>query len=234
VRRTIAGAAGNLAPIDTKVVDEAAATGHGGAVARAATVIRESVLRRVFLPGEQVRQEDLAQKLGLSRGPIREALQVLAGEGVLRYEQNRGYFVTRFTSGEMEQLYLIRDLLESQILANLPPAPKETVARLKEINAGIRAEAADLQSVIQLNREFHALLFRSSDMHILTAELEHIGRMTMAYQSLSVNALHGWELVAADHDRIIAALEARDNSLLVRIQREHRDTSLRRLVPILD
>jgi DNA-binding GntR family transcriptional regulator len=231
--RKWAGAA-SVKIIETKDVEEAASTGHGWAVARAATDIRNLVLRRAFLPGEQVRQEDLAQQLGTSRGPIREALQVLAVEGVLRYERNRGYFVTRFSSAEMRQLYRIRELLESEILAGLPPASAELLARLKEINAEIRFGGVDLQTVIQLNREFHGLVFESSELHILNAELQHIGRMTMAYQSLAINALDGWELLASDHDKIIDALERGDNEQLVKIHCVHRETSLHRLAPILD
>ena len=204
-----------------------------GAVARAATDIRNLVLRRVFLPGEQVRQEDVAQQLGISRGPIREALQVLSVEGVLRYERNRGYFVTRFTSDEMQQLYLIRDLLESEILSRLEPVPQPTLERLREINGKIRAGGVDLQTVIQLNRSFHDLVFAASPLHILKAQLEYVGRMTMAYQALAINALDGWELLASDHDRIIAALEAGDNDRLVNIHCKHREASLTRLVPVL-
>jgi DNA-binding GntR family transcriptional regulator len=207
--------------------------GHGGSVARAATDIRELILRRFLLPGEQVRQEDLAKRIGTSRGPIREALQVLAVEGIVRYERNRGYFVTRFTTSEMQQLYLIRDLLESEILARLPDVTPETLDQLRAINERIQASGDDSKTVIQLNREFHDLVIEGSPLSLLKGELQHIGRMTLAYQSLSVNSLTNWELLVSDHARIIAALEAHDNELLVEVSRAHRETSLSRLAPIL-
>lgn len=201
-------------------------------MARAAADIRGLILQRILLPGEQVRQEDLARQIGTSRGPIREALQVLAVEGVLRYERNRGYFVTRFTSDEMQQLYLIRDLLESEILKQLPPPSPETVDRLRSINQEIRA-GADLDHVIQLNHEFHDLIFAVSELDVLRSELEHIGRMTMAYQSLSINALTDWELLYDDHEQIIDAWEQGDHVRLVDVSRRHREMSLKRLQPIL-
>jgi DNA-binding GntR family transcriptional regulator len=207
--------------------------GHGGSVARAAADIRELILRRSLLPGEQVRQEDLANRIGTSRGPIREALQVLAVEGIVRYERNRGYFVTRFTTSEMQQLYLIRDLLESEILAQLPETTAETVEQLRAINDRIQASGDDSDIVIQLNREFHDLVIEASPLNLLKGELQHIGRMTLAYQSLSVNSLTNWELLVSDHARIISALEAHDNKLLVELSRAHRETSLSRLAPIL-
>jgi DNA-binding GntR family transcriptional regulator len=209
------------------------AAGRGSLVARAAADIRSLVLRRHLLPGEQVRQEDLSALLGISRGPIREALQILASEGIVRYERNRGYFVTRFTVEEMRQLYLIRDLLESEMLSGLAAVPPETIETMRAINERIRHGNDDLQTVIGLNRQFHDLVFASSDLHILQAELRHVRRMTTAYQSLSINALTNWELLASDHDDIIDALAMQDNARLVELCRTHRDRSLIRLSPIL-
>jgi len=218
---------------DNNVVENSDENGHGGSVARAATDIRELILRRSLLPGEQVRQEDLAKRIGTSRSPIREALQVLAVEGIVRYERNRGYFVTRFSASEMQQLYRIRDLLESEILARLPAVPPETLDKLRSINERIHASGDDSYVVIQLNREFHDLVIEGSPLNLLKNELQHVGRMTLAYQSLSVNSLTDWELLVSDHARIISALEAQDNALLVEVSRSHRETSLSRLAPIL-
>ena len=215
------------------IAADLASTEHGGAVSRAAADIRALILQRSLLPGEQVRQEDLARHIGMSRGPIREALQVLAVEGVLRYERNRGYFVTRFTADGMSQLYLIRDLLESEILSKLPPAEPDTLAHLRKINQEIRAGGEDLDRVIRLNHEFHDIIFAASPLDVLRTEIEHIGRMTMAYQSLSINALTDWELLFTDHEQIIDAWERGDMVELIAVSRRHRETSLQRLAPIL-
>jgi DNA-binding GntR family transcriptional regulator len=215
------------------IAEDVAPTAHGGAVARAAADIRGLILQRSLLPGEQVRQADLARQIGTSRGPIREALQVLAVEGVLRNERNRGYFVTRFTHDEMNQLYLIRDLLESEILKQLPPPAPETVERLRSINEEIRSAGDDLDHVINLNHDFHAEIFTASGLDVLRDELEHIGRMTMAYQSLSINALTDWDQLYNDHEEIIDAWEQGDLVRLIDVSRRHRETSLKRLRPIL-
>jgi DNA-binding GntR family transcriptional regulator len=206
---------------------------HGGAVARAAACIRTLIVQRTLLPGDQMRQEDLAERIGISRGPTREALGILAAEGVLRYESNRGYFVTRLTFNDMSQVYRIRDLLETEILMNLPPATSDVIAQLRDLNDRIRAAGDDLDLVIQLNSEFHGTVLSLSALTVLRSELEHIASLTTAYQSLSINMLDDWELLASDHDRIIAALEALDNEKLAVICREHRDTSLKRLAPVM-
>jgi DNA-binding GntR family transcriptional regulator len=223
----------NGAMIADNVAAQTVSSRDSGAVAKAATDIRSLILQRHLLPGEQVRQEDLARQLGTSRGPIREALQVLAAEGVLRYERHRGYFVTRFTSDEMRQLYVIRELLESEVLKSLPTVSDADITELRRINEQIRSGGDDLDAVVTLNKQFHDLIFEPSPLNVLKAELDHIGRMTTAYQSLSINALTDWELLADDHDKIIEALSAGDRDELVHMSRIHRDRSVARLIPIL-
>ena len=229
----MADTVGDMTATVTEVGADPVGTVRGGTVARAAFEIRGLVLRRELLPGEQLRQEDLAQRIGISRGPIREALQVLAVEGVVRYERNRGYFITRFTTDEMQQLYTIRDLLESTMLERLPIPPESVLAELREINEQIRTGGDQLGTVIELNSRFHDLMLQQSGMRILHEQLHHISRMTTAYQALSINAFTDWELLASDHDQLIAALEAGDNDALCVAARDHRNRSLERLGPLL-
>jgi DNA-binding GntR family transcriptional regulator len=204
-----------------------------GAVGRAATAVRNLILRRQVVPGQQLRQEELAQQIGMSRGPLREALQVLAAEGVLNYVRNRGYFVTQFTADEMQQVYLVRDLLESEILARLPEASAEHIASLRQVNAQIRDEGNDLLDVIHLNKQFHDLMTSTSRLSLLVAEIEQIGRMSIAYQALSINFLPDWGSVADDHDEMISALERAKLYELVEIARVHRGRTLALLLPVL-
>jgi DNA-binding GntR family transcriptional regulator len=204
-----------------------------GAVARAATAVRNLILRRQLVPGQQVRQEDLARQIGMSRGPLREALQVLAAEGVLHYVRNRGYFVTQLAAEEMQQVYLIRDLLETEILRSLPPAPAEHLATLRALNTRIRDETNDLVDVIYLNRQFHDLISSPSPLRLLVAEIEQVSRMAIAYQALSVSSLNAWESIADDHDMMIDALERHDLDSLVTVAKVHRHRTLEVVLPVL-
>ena len=204
-----------------------------GAAGRAAGQIRELILQRLLVPGEQVRQEDIAGQINMSRGPIREALHMLAAEGALRYVRNRGYFVSQFTADEMRQLYRVRDLLESEILISLPRPSSDQLEELQTINERIRSSNVTLDEVIRLNREFHELIMSASELNVIKTEVEQVGRMSLAYQAMSINFLSGWALVAADHDGIITALAAGDSDTLVHLSRAHRERSLARLLPLL-
>jgi DNA-binding GntR family transcriptional regulator len=204
-----------------------------GAVGRAATAVRNLIMSRQLVPGQQLRQEELAQQIGMSRGPLREALQVLAAEGVLNYVRNRGYFVTQLTADEMKQVYLIRDLLESEILKSLPLPGRDHILALRTINAQIRDETNDVLEVIRLNKQFHDLMTATSPLKLLNAEVEQLGRMAIAYQALALNFLTGWDSIADDHEEMISALERADHDRLVEVGRVHRGRTLARLRPVL-
>ena len=204
-----------------------------GAVGRAATAVRNLILRRQLVPGQQVRQEDLARQIGMSRGPLREALQVLTAEGALNYVRNRGYFVTQYAVDEMQQVYLIRELLETEILRSLPPASAAHLARLRKVNSSIRDESSDLLQIIQLNKQFHDLISSTSPLRLLVAESEQVGRKAIAYQALSLSSLSGWHSIADDHEAMIEALERYDLGGLVTTAKLHRDKTLTVVLPVL-
>src|ERR1700760_850367 len=71
----------------------------------AAAQIRGLIIDRVLLPGEKIRQVELAERIGVSRSPLREALRTLESEGVVAYEINRGYVVARVGDDDLAQIY---------------------------------------------------------------------------------------------------------------------------------
>ena len=188
---------------------------------------------RDLLPGQQLRQEDIAQRIGISRGPIREALQILGVDGVVKYERNRGYFVTQFSSDEMSQLYLARDLLETAVLVKLTVPADDDLARLVEANDAIRNAGTDVDVMMRYNDRFHAGILELSPQRLLVAEILRIWRMSVAYRALSLSVLADAATLAEDHDEMLDALRAGDGAQLADLWRAHRQVSLNRLLPIL-
>ncbi len=190
-------------------------------------------MERRLLPGQQLRQEDLSQQIGISRGPIREALQILGVDGVVRYERNRGYFVTQFSSDEMSQLYLARDLLETAVLSKLSVPSDEAMASLEAVNETIRGAGTDVDVMMRANDRFHGDVLDLSTQRLLVAEIHRIWRMSVAYRALSLSVLSDAATVAEEHDEMLAALRAGDGARLAELWRSHRQVSLNRLLPIL-
>ena len=83
--------------------------------------IRRAIMSRELQPGERVRQEQLAERLNVSRVPVREALKVLEAEGQVTYQAHRGYTVVALSLEELEEIYLARSLLEKEMTCRAVP-----------------------------------------------------------------------------------------------------------------
>ena len=128
---------------------------------RIAGALREEILGGRYLPGERIRQEELAARSGASRIPVREALAVLAAEGLVTVVANSGAWVARLTIQECAEAYLIRERLEPVLLRmSLPALGDAPVARMGDLAAEMEAAvgprgAPDVDAFLRADREFH-------------------------------------------------------------------------------
>jgi DNA-binding GntR family transcriptional regulator len=122
---------------------------------RVADGLRTAILGGRYLPGERIRQEDVAARSGASRIPVREALRMLDSEGLVTLVANSGAWVTKLTLSECVETYLIRERLESLLLrTSLPNLDDDAADRLGQL-AGEMEAAADLDAFMRADREFH-------------------------------------------------------------------------------
>lgn len=212
------------------------ARGAAGTVAHVVEQIRYMMRRRELLPGQALRQEALAERLGVSRVPVREALKALQAEGVVRHQPNAGYTVTRLSAEELRQAYLMRAALEAAVLRELPRPGSDLLAELTGLNERIAeaGEARDILRTVELNHEFHFALFRSSGLHLIVDELERIWKMTEAYRSVYVYDEAARKRIVREHRQLISALRRGDTDRAVRIMDDHRAATQQQLGPELD
>jgi DNA-binding GntR family transcriptional regulator len=122
---------------------------------RIASTLRAEILDGRYRPGEHLRQVDLAANSGASRIPVREALRMLAAEGLVTLVSNAGAWVTWLTMEECTEAYLIRERLESLLLRmSLPGLDEAAVSRLGELTDEMEA-APDVNAFLRADREFH-------------------------------------------------------------------------------
>jgi DNA-binding GntR family transcriptional regulator len=132
-------------------------TGHRENVAshRIADSLRAAILDGSYLPGERIRQEDVAARSGASRIPVREALRMLHSEGLVTLVANSGAWVTRLTLAECVETYLIRERLEPLLLrTSLPNLDDDAVGRLGRLAAEMES-GAGIDAFMRADREFH-------------------------------------------------------------------------------
>lgn len=122
---------------------------------RIADSLRAEILDGRYLPGERIRQEDLAARSGASRIPAREALRMLAAEGLLTFVANSGAWVTKLTLRECTETYLIRERLEPLLLrASMPGLDGAAIDRLAAL-ADEMERGKGVDAFLRADREFH-------------------------------------------------------------------------------
>jgi len=174
-----------------------------------AVELRNMIVDGRLAEGERINEVHLAQRLGVSRTPLREALARLAHEGALRAVPRIGYFVRPLTLEELGQIYPIRPLLDPEALrlAGLPSA--ERMQRLRDLNAQIVA-ARDADTVIGLDDAWHLALIGACPNRVLIELIEQFIRRTRRYEIALMREREN-VLVAGDtHEAIMAALDRRD------------------------
>jgi len=215
--------AGVTAAATPTALAESATGPRGRTVAAVLDQLRGLILNRELLPGEQIRQEEMARVLGVSRVPLREALRVLASEGLLTHRQHQGYFVTKMSVPKLEQIHALLEFLETELIRTIRWPSDEELAGLRTINGRILAAASDsdVPRVNQLNRELHSIIFGFSPLDVLRTEAERFWTLSEPYRLLHV-AHTDTAIAAGQHEQIIDALAAQDRALCLRLTAEHR------------
>lgn len=188
--------------------------------------LREDIADRTLAPGTQLRQERLAERYGVSRVPIREALKVLEAEGQVVHHPHRGYFVAELSVAELVEVYRLRELLEAEaIRAAVPLLSDADLDGIEELLERVEAAQADLGALTAANRRFHFAIFEASDRPRLVRILHQLWDATEAYRALYFQQAASRERIALEHRALMQALRARDAELAAGIQDEHRRNS---------
>jgi len=123
---------------------------------RIADSLRAAILDGRYQPGERIRQEDVAARSGASRIPVREALRMLAAEGLVTLVANSGAWVARLTMAECAEIYMIRERLEPLLLrTSMPLLAPPVIDRLAELAGQMETLGADVDAFMRADREFH-------------------------------------------------------------------------------
>lgn len=137
-------------------------------------VLRESILKGVFRPGEYLRQDRLAEAIGVSRIPVRSALLQLESEGLITFHPYRGAVVNLLSTDEMREIYDIRALLEAKALRNAMQAmTPERLAHLEELARALN-EITDGEQFLTERNAFYRELYDTERQPRLVALIEKL------------------------------------------------------------
>jgi len=183
-------------------------------------VLREGILKGVFHPGERLRQDQLAEAIGVSRIPVRSALLQLEADGLITFNPYRGAVVNKLSAAEMREIYELRGVLEAHALRKAVGAMSpERLAHLEELAHELNA--------IQDGEEF---LTRRNEFYSTLYDGEHHARTVGLIERLRAEAGRYWlerkvEYVRGpgqrDHLQLIEFIKAGDTDSAVRWLHDH-------------
>ena len=188
-----------------------------------AYLIRELILSGSLTPGEKVYQAQIADQLKISRIPVREALSRLQAEGLLVHKPKTGFTVARFSREELSQVYLMRRLLETELLRTAD-FDRIDVEALVAINTQLRRIVLrDHPDTYQrLNQALHTAIFAASPLELVHQEVDRLWNMSAYYRSLYLFVTDEPSHLCDAHDEMIDAIRAGDRDRLIAVCDAHR------------
>lgn len=185
------------------------------------SLILEALDIGLYKPGDRLVESDLAERFGVSRTPIREALQRLETQSLLERD-GRSLIVASLDHNQMAELYAVRRELEG-LAARLAArhASEEEVRVLREMVAEDDALVGDPQALSRANRRFHEQIHLASHNRYLVQQLNLVHRTMVLMATTSLAAAGRGELAQAEHGAIVAAIEARDGDAAEAALRHH-------------
>lgn len=191
--------------------------------------LRQAIIAGELAPGRRVIQEDIAERIGVSVAPVREALRVLEQEGQLTYRPRRGYFVTELRIEDLEEIYALRQVLEERAARHaLPGLDDDALERvaLAAKECVDAAEAGDVAAELAANRRFHFAILEAPDQPHALRLIRLLWDSTEAYRALYYNSPEERRASVDAHERILEAIRGGDADRLVAELDAHRQRAL--------
>lgn len=188
--------------------------------------LRRAISSGEMPPGSAIPQVAVAERLGVSRVPVREALKILEGEGHVTYAPHRGYTVTELDAGELLEIYRIRGLLERHAVESAAPNfGPPLAAKLSGLIAEMDRcdQAGDLSGLSDSNRAFHFAIYEASGQLHLVRLIRQLWDASDPYRTVYFGSAGNRERVQQEHREIAAAVASRDADRVADLLEEHRD-----------
>ena len=185
---------------------------------------RKRIDSHALLPGQRLDEAELAEQLGISRTPLREALKVLSAEGLVDLRPHKGCFVTELGLRDLEEIFPIMATLEGRVAHEV--ASKRTPAQLKSLDAlheklERHAAANDLDRYYETNYIFHDRMQECAGNRWLQIVIGDLRKLLKLSRHHSLRLEGRLEASLSEHRALMQALHGQDADAAERIMREH-------------
>lgn len=192
-----------------------------------AELLRQRIFARELEPGSWIDELKLAEEYGISRTPLREALKVLAAEGLVTMKVRRGAYVTEVSEKDLADVYHLLSLLESDAAGVVAErATDSELAELQTLHEALEAAAGERDRFFAINEQFHMRvleLARNRWREQMVADLRKVMKLNRHNSLLKTGRI---EESLSEHRAIVSALAQRNAALAVQRMREHFQSGL--------
>jgi DNA-binding GntR family transcriptional regulator len=184
--------------------------------------LRDAISDGRIATGERVREEEIARNLGVSRTPVREALQRLQQRGLLVVGAGRGLVVAQLSQHQVMQLYAMREILEGSAARFAAQHATDTdIAILYRLQRELANAAPDAMLLVTLNRRFHQAIYEAAHNQYLLETLNLLHDSLALLHNTTFRMPNRRSESDAEHRRIVAAIERRDSDQAEKAARDH-------------
>lgn len=180
--------------------------------------LREALLEGVYPPGHRMKQEELAERYGVSRIPLRDALRTLSGEGLLRSDPGRGTYVTMLDLGEIDDIYGLRRLVEPSFAEHVVEwVSRRDISRFEQMAESMdRVDETGASAWSRTNLGFHLDMYRLSRLSVRYEVISQMYHRLVPYSRYYVHGTSAYERVQCEHRAMVQALIDGDAEELAR------------------
>jgi DNA-binding GntR family transcriptional regulator len=184
--------------------------------------LRERIFNRELSPGDWVDESILTAQYGISRTPLREAIKLLASEGLITMRPRRGAYVTEVSKQDLREVFELLALLESDAVGVVASQKNETLMlALENLHIQLMAAKTDREKFFSINEQFHTLLLKAAGnrwREQTVADLRKVMKLNRHHSLFKTGRV---DESLKEHDAIMQALRSGDSALAVKAMRYH-------------
>ena len=191
-------------------------------------VLKKAIITGEIPAGERIVETDYADRLHISRTPLREALRKLERDGLVEYVMRRGVIVHAFTTEDVEQIYTIRNCLEMLTLPDIiEKATPEDIAHLRELLAKMDELNAknDVEALSPVAREFHTAITAISGKNRILRVIEGQDEYIRRFSAMAIKQEDRRNEANEEHHRLVDLIEQKDLPAFEALMKQHIDRS---------
>jgi DNA-binding GntR family transcriptional regulator len=198
--------------------------------------LRDAIINQVLKPGERLMETELAEEMGVSRTPVREAIRKLEQEGYVVMIPRKGAYVAGLSIKDIHEVFEIRGALES--LAAGLAAERATQEEIEEMERNIVLEAShfesnDLIKTIEVDTKFHELIFKASKNDRLLGMISNLREQVQRFRTTTLAVSGRLKFALEEHRRIVEAIAARDVQLAQQMAKDHIESAENALLEVI-